>query len=230
MSTRQDESIRWEPYAMHDDGLVGVYTHRALDRGADPRRLATEYRLARWGQAELPIEMIAEPVAAEFIAVGRGSLRGANDVRGVKGGVMRRPVRMMIAAGIALLVLLPIGAMVAGAETPSIADIAIVGSAASAVDLADDQGMDIDILNPTPGMPSLHLGGLGSTGVIPPIGGIGPIFPGALAGSLNGEPADVSISESETITDAVVTAPDGTEVSGDNVTMGPSWPSNVPMR
>jgi len=143
---------------------------------------------------------------------------------------MRRPVRMMIAAGIALLVLLPIGAMVAGAETPSIADIGLVGTVVTAADLADDQGMDIDILDPSPGMPNLHLDGIGSIGVIPAIGGIGPIFPGALAGSLNGEPADVSISESETITDAVVTAPDGTEVSGDNVTMGPSWPSNVPMR
>jgi hypothetical protein len=57
-----------------DDGLVALYTQRALDRGADPRALAGASRALRWGSER-------SSTAAERSATARSIGRGTGDHR-----------------------------------------------------------------------------------------------------------------------------------------------------
>jgi len=212
MNKHSDGTVRWQPYATHDDGLVGVYTHRVLDRGADPRKVAAEYRLARWGATEGGIGIGVSQDPAQFVAVGRAARSRGAEVTMVPRAIDRRPTKMLIAAAIALLVLLPLGAIVARAETP----------AGAALDLAHNQGMDIDIMTNAGPLPAMDIANGSVTSIVP-----------GLSGLLNlggTEPVDVSISESEHITEAVISAPEGTVVNGGRVvSQPPVMLPNMPM-
>jgi hypothetical protein len=83
------------------DGIVGLYTDRALDRGADPRAIASLSRHARLDSQRLPVMRPAY----------------GPETTGVVLSTSGRPisVRRLVVAGLAVLALLPLGAIVAGA-------------------------------------------------------------------------------------------------------------------
>ena len=90
------------------DGIVGLYADRALDRGADPRAMASMVRHSRLSHERLPV--MSDPFGIDVPL--------ANPVMAMP----RLGSRRLIAAGIVVLLLLPLGALVAGEESPTITD------------------------------------------------------------------------------------------------------------
>jgi len=85
------------------DGIAGIYAVRAIQRGADPRALAAQSRHARLA-AERPRSSTVVP--AVTITLGRGDTpRPAHPHR-----------RRLAVAAVAAMLLLPLGALVAGAQ------------------------------------------------------------------------------------------------------------------
>jgi hypothetical protein len=106
------------------DGLVGVYAHRVLDRGGDLRAVAADARAARCGPTRSPERPGARgPLAVQ--AVGRGTERHRRSLHAAPNRVAREPRpaarpqrtgRRLVAAGLAVAVMLPIGALLVRAE------------------------------------------------------------------------------------------------------------------
>ncbi|MFM9106436.1 MAG: hypothetical protein ACKOWF_07020 [Chloroflexota bacterium] len=88
------------------DGIAGLYADRALDRGDDPRALAGLTRLARAEEERLPVMASPFPDGVVLFEMPRPRrARGA-------------PRRLLVAAAVAAA-LIPLGAMVAGAQPAS---------------------------------------------------------------------------------------------------------------
>ncbi|HYO30406.1 MAG TPA: LysM peptidoglycan-binding domain-containing protein, partial [Thermomicrobiales bacterium] len=115
-----------------DDGLVALYTQRALDRGADPRALAGASRALRWGN-ERSSTAAERSATARSVGRGTGDHRQALDAsRRVRSGPVPvgrpgltgswqpawspKPGRRVAMAGIVALLALPLAALVAGAQ------------------------------------------------------------------------------------------------------------------
>ncbi len=123
------------------DGLAGIYASRVLERGVDPRALCAEVRADRRGAPErgaVSRALMERPRAARF---GRGTANhlaamADNDARTKRVARRSRPTaprpawsfrqpeirlsRRLAAAGLALMLLLPLGALAAsGQETPA---------------------------------------------------------------------------------------------------------------
>lgn len=118
------------------DGLAGIYASRLLDRGVDPRALCAEVRADRLGQPErghLSRAVMERPRASRF---GRGTAahlsaavtepasgKAARRTRATtnrRSWSLRQPeirlTRRLAAAGLAVLLLLPLGALAASGQ------------------------------------------------------------------------------------------------------------------
>jgi len=140
------------------DGIAGLYANRALDRGDDPRALVTLSRFAREEEDRLPV--MASPFEDGFVLYDLPAPR-----RG-RGG----PRRLLVAAAVAAA-LIPLGAMVAGAQP--LAAVAgpetLPGAAAgyeAEIDLPEIDGGYTAGLNPaTLGLPPVMGSGAGGGNV-----------------------------------------------------------------
>lgn len=129
------------------DGLVGVYARRVLDRGGDLRLVAADARTARCGPTP-SLESLGRgraPFAAQ--AFGRGVERRRRPLDGAPHRAGREPRangsarppragRRLVAAGLAMAVMLPIGALIARAAEPTIAVATIDARPAGAMRVA----------------------------------------------------------------------------------------------
>jgi hypothetical protein len=112
-------------------GLVGLYAGRVLDRGGDLRALAADARAARCGPTAGADRVVAPLASLPARPVGRGTDRHrqlmqaatgrgeAQPRRTVAGRSPRGVRRVAVAAGVAALVMLPIGALLARAAEPT---------------------------------------------------------------------------------------------------------------
>ena len=103
------------------DGIAGIYAARVLERGIDPRALCAEVRADHLGGPDRGIQRRALMTRARTAHFGRGTALHLQVAHG--SGEFRHTnpwVRRLAVAGIAVLLLLPFGIIVANAEeTPA---------------------------------------------------------------------------------------------------------------
>jgi LysM repeat protein/uncharacterized protein YvpB len=110
------------PFDPAADGLAAIYAHRVLERGLDPRLLCAEVRADRLGLADRDALRRASLARSRTTRFGRGTaphLHARSAAPAVRADVRRQPPglsRKIVAAGVAALLLLPLGAIVAGAQ------------------------------------------------------------------------------------------------------------------
>ena len=190
------------PRALPADGIAGLYADRVLDRGADPRAIASLSRHARLSGQRLPV------MSAPF----------AVDVPLAETALQSRPrgSRRLIAAGIVALVLLPLGALVAGAETSTIADD-------FAANASREQGFGTELSMP-------NIDGIAQTGMVP---NLGISVPGFGPASASGGSVRVDGRERRNQVDASVYTTEESDIviDGESVNSNgrpPMLPPNVP--
>jgi uncharacterized protein YvpB len=164
LTTAVGASYAFDPRA---DGVAGIYAARVLERGADPRALCAEVRAEHAGASDRGAARRAMMSRVRVAHFGRGTASHLHALQGQSGSASvgnpptvatarRGPAtsgrrswqwdsrwsRRLAAAGLALALLLPLGAIVAGAQESSSQARYIVQSGDTLDDVAAEFGVD----------------------------------------------------------------------------------------
>ena len=159
-TTAVGASYTFDPRA---DGLTGIYAMRVLERGIDPRALSAAFRADRLGSADHASAAIATAPGVRFgrgtaahnrhaasykpASPGRSTKSSASSLATILASLKGRPrpqrwPRRLAAAGLAAILLLPIGVAVAGAQEAAVQSRYIVQEGDTLEGVAAEFGVD----------------------------------------------------------------------------------------